>query len=190
MSDHRVLVVEDDESIAELYRTFLEAEYPVESAHTVEEAIELVESSGESYDVVLLDRRLPDGPGRTVLEAIRDRNLDCRVAMVTGVEPDFDILDMGFDLYLIKPIGGAELENAVKTLVNRLEYDDLLQRAAALASKRAVLESQKSRTELEESKEYERLLEEIDELDEDLMEMAKGLSTEDYRAVFRDLGQA
>lgn len=190
MSDHRVLVVEDDESIAELYRTFLEAQYPVESAGTVEEAIDIVETAGESYDVVLLDRRLPDGPGREVLEAIRKRDLNCRVAMVTGVEPDFDILDMGFDMYLIKPIGGDELEGAVETLVHRLEYDDLLQRAAALASKRAVLESQKSRTELEGSPEYERLLEEIDALDEDLMELAEGMTAEDYRAVFRDIGQA
>ncbi|MGM0605190.1 MAG: response regulator [Halobacteriota archaeon] len=191
MSTHRVLIVEDDESIADLYRQFLDATYAVETVHTASDAIDrLTDEDRPAIDGVLLDRRLPDGPGADVLEEIREEALDCRVAMVTGVEPDFDIVDMGFDLYVVKPVDRQELLDAVETLLVRAEYDGLLQRAAALASTRALLESQKSRTELATSEEYAELLSDIDALDSELIEMAEGLTAEDYRVMFRDLGRA
>lgn len=191
MGDRRVLVVEDDKSIAGLYARFLEESYRVETVHTAADAIERVQRDDASaIDVVLLDRRLPDGPGSDVLEAINEKGLDCRVGMVTGVEPDFDIVDMGFDLYIVKPVSRTDLREAVKTLVIRSEYDGLLQEATALASKRAVLESEKSRSELDASEEYTNLLDQINELDEEFIEVAENLTSEDYRVVFRDLGRS
>lgn len=191
MGDRRVLVVEDDESIAGLYTQFLEESYTIETAHTAADAIERVQrDDAAGIDVVLLDRRLPDGPGSDVLEAIRENGLDCRVGMVTGVEPDFDIVDMGFDLYIVKPVNRQDLREAVETLVIRSEYDGLLQEATALASKRALLESEKSRSELSASEEYTNLLDQINELDEEFIAVAENLTTEDYRVVFRDLGRS
>ena len=96
MSDPTVLVVEDEPDIAALYSGFLEERYDVTVAETATEAVDRVDAA---VDVVLLDRRLPDGSGDDVLEHIRESGYDCRVAMVTAVEPDFDIIDMGFDLY-------------------------------------------------------------------------------------------
>ena len=95
MGEPTVLVVEDESDIAALYAGFLRERYAVTVAATVAEAKEVVD---ESFDAVLLDRRLPDGSGDEVLEHVRERGLDCRVAMVTAVEPDFDIIGMGFDL--------------------------------------------------------------------------------------------
>jgi len=57
----------------------------------------------ETVDVVLLDRMMPGMSGQEVLAAIRERGLDCRVAMVTAVDADFDVIEMGFDEYLGKP---------------------------------------------------------------------------------------
>lgn len=43
---------------------------------------------------------MPGMSGQEVLEAIRDRGYGCMVAMLTVVEPDIDIIKIGFDKYL------------------------------------------------------------------------------------------
>ena len=196
MSDDTILVVEDDPTVTHLYNQFLEPEYTVVTTTTAAEAIDVLhgesapegEQLPDSVDAVLLDRRLPDEPGETVLEVIEEEDLDCRVAMVTGVEPDFDIVDMGFDLYILKPVEHDELMDAVDTLFVRSEYGGLLREAASLASKRALLEANKSDEELDASEEYSELLDRMEELDDELMDLAGSLSTDDYRVMFRDIG--
>ena len=186
MSGTSVLVVEDEPDIAALYAGFLEERYDVTVAETAAEAIEIVD---ESFDAVLLDRRLPDGSGDDVLEHIRENGFDCRVAMVTAVEPDFDIIDMGFDLYLTKPVSRTNLLDALETLLTRNEYDDLLQEAASLASKRAVLKSQKPTARLEGNESYTELVDRLEAIDADIDDIGESLSTDDYRAMFRDIGE-
>ena len=187
MSDPSILVVEDEPDIAALYAGFLKERYDVSVTETATEAIDRVDGA---IDVVLLDRRLPDGSGDDVLEHIREAGYDCRVAMVTAVEPDFDIIEMGFDLYLTKPVSRSKLLTAIDTLLTRSEYDDLIQEAAALASKRAVLNSQKPAAQREGNESYADLLNRLDSLDADIDNLGKSLSSDDYRAMFRDLGEA
>jgi len=195
MTSKTILVVEDETSVTKLYVQFLEPEYTVLTAETAQEGIDILLGQDEAtdagaaeIDTVLLDRRLPDAPGEEVLDLIEEHGFDCRVAMVTGVEPDFDIVDMGFDLYIVKPVTRSELLEAVGTLFVRSEYGGLLREAASLASKRALLESEKSDAELEASEEYSTLLDRMSELDDELLDLAESLSSDDYRVMFRDLG--
>ena len=209
MTNQTILVVEDDTSVTKLYVQFLDPEYTVLTAETAQAGIETLREStaraeGEAtdseseseattetaVDAVLLDRRLPDAPGEEVLDYIEEHELDCRVAMVTGVEPDFDIVGMGFDLYIVKPVTRSELLEAVETLFVRSEYGGLLREAASLASKRALLESEKSDEALAASEEYSLLLDRMSELDDELLDLAGSLSSDDYRVMFRDLGSA
>jgi len=196
MTAGTILVVEDETSVTKLYVQFLEPEYTVLTAETAQEGIDALlgedgdDPAATAVDAVLLDRRLPDAPGEEVLDFIDEQDFDCRVAMVTGVEPDFDIVDMGFDLYIVKPVTRSELLEAVETLFVRSEYGGLLREAASLASKRALLESQKSEAELEASAEYSTLLDRMSELDDELLDLAGSLSSDDYRVMFRDLGNA
>jgi len=196
MTAGTILVVEDETSVTKLYVQFLEPEYTVLTAETAQEGIDALlgedgnDPTATAVDAVLLDRRLPDAPGEEVLDFIDEQDFDCRVAMVTGVEPDFDIVDMGFDLYIVKPVTRSELLEAVETLFVRSEYGGLLREAASLASKRALLESQKSEAELEASAEYSTLLDRMSELDDELLDLAGSLSSDDYRVMFRDLGNA
>lgn len=183
-----VLIVEDEPDVAGLYRGALESTgHATETSHSITDALETVD---DSYGIVLLDRRLPDGEGQEFLNGIHERGLDLRVAMVTAVVPDFDIVEMGFDLYLLKPLDKAELLEAVETLTHRAEYDETLQRAASLASKRAVLEAEKPDEELNASEEYEKLTAELSALDEELSELTEKFENEDYRRMFQDLGGA
>ncbi|SEV93950.1 response regulator transcription factor [Natrinema salifodinae] len=149
-----VLIVEDEPDLASLYATWIGDEYDVETAHDGSEALDAID---ETTDVVLLDRRMPGLSGDTVLDAIRDRSLDCRVAMVTAVEPDFDIVELGFDDYLVKPVSKDELAETIDQLLLRSTYDEQLQEFFALASKKALLDEQKTEAERKASQEYAEL---------------------------------
>jgi DNA-binding response OmpR family regulator len=181
-----VLIVEDEPDVAETYNLWLADEYDVRMAEDGDEGLAKLD---DSVDVVLLDRMMPGLSGDEVLARIRERGLDCRVAMVTAVEPDFDILEMGFDAYLCKPVRSEQLHDTVSNLRERSAYDDLLQEYYALVEKRATLEATKSSTELTDSEEYQQLQERIEELKGDLSETLGGIEDdEDFIATLRGLG--
>jgi DNA-binding response OmpR family regulator len=180
-----VLVVEDEEGLAELYQEWLSDDYHVSVAYTASDALDLVD---ETVDVVLLDRRLPDGSGSGVLEEIRSSGLDCRVAMVTAVDPDFDIIRMGFDAYLTKPVSQDDLHEVVTTLESRRNYDDQLDTYLSLVEKRTALEQSKPEAELETNPEYQELTAEIEAHSEDIDDMLESFDEDDFRAAFLTLG--
>ncbi len=167
MSEHppTVLVVEDEPDLADLYAAWLGDDYRVRTAYGGNEALEQIDAD---VDAILLDRRMPGLSGDEVLMEIRERGIDCRVAMVTAVEPDFDILEMGFDDYLVKPVTKEALRETVEGLLRRGGYDAGVQELFALTSKRAVLEAEKNASELAENAEYQELTERIEELRESL----------------------
>jgi DNA-binding response OmpR family regulator len=184
-SDPVVLIVEDEQDVAETYRLWLEDQYTVRVARDGNEGLDALD---DSVAVVLLDRMMPGLSGSEVLERIRDEGLDCRVAMVTAVEPDFDILEMGFDAYLSKPVKGKQLEETIKNLLERSEYDSLLQEYYSLVEKQATLEATKTAVELQESTEYADLTAQIDELRNELSETLGGIeSDEDFITTVREL---
>ncbi len=179
-----MLVVDDERDVAELYTTWLGAEHDVESAYDGETALEMVD---ESVDVVFLDRQMPGVSGDDVLASLDERNLDCRVVMVTAVDPDFDIVEMPFDDYLTKPVGRADLLGMVEEMLTRTTYDDHIQQYYAVAAKKATLEAEKSHAELATREEYE----EISHRVERLRQQADDAVTEfdDFRSAFESLGE-
>jgi DNA-binding response OmpR family regulator len=182
--DAEVLVVDDDEGVVWTYQQYLDADYVVHTASGGEEALATLES--ENVDVVLLDRMMPGMSGREVLEEIRDREYDCRVAMVTAVDPDFDIVEMGFDDYVTKPSSKSELCETVADLLSLSDYTDQMLEYHSLVSKRVALEERKSESELEASDEYARLEEEIESVRSEL----SGFDVEDdsnFLATIRSL---
>jgi DNA-binding response OmpR family regulator len=181
-----VLVVEDEPDLADLYATWLDDDYDVRVAYGGREALDALD---DAVDVVLLDRRMPDLSGDEVLVALRERDIDCRVAMVTAVEPDFDIIEMGFDDYLVKPVSRDALVSTVSNLLLRTEYDEGVQELFSLASKKAVLESEKGPTSLQENDEYRELDDRLDGLRDDLDRKLDELDDEDgLDVLYRELG--
>ena len=181
-----VLIVEDEPDVAETYNLWLRDGYEVRVAQHGDEALDMLD---EDVDVVLLDRMMPGLSGDEVLSQIRESGYECRVAMVTAVEPDFDILEMGFDSYLTKPIRSEQLHETVENLLERSSYDGLLQEYYSLVEKQATLEATKSSAELAESDDYEDLTERIDELQDDLSQTLGGIEDdEDFIATLRGLG--
>lgn len=175
-----VLVVDDERAIVDGHAVRLESRYDVRRAYSGEEALEKLDGAVE---VVLFDRRMPGLTGEEVLSEVRERELGCRVAMLTGVEPSFDIIDTGFDDYLRKPVGTRELLDAVEGMLRRARYDRRLHEFFALASKAAVLETDRDPAELEGHPEYQALQADLRRLRSELDETLADVPVEERYAI-------
>ncbi|MFB6127394.1 MAG: HalX domain-containing protein [Halolamina sp.] len=184
MSDLTVLVVDDEPAVADGQAARLSDEYAVTTAYDGRAALETAATA--EPEVVLLDRRMPGMSGDAVLRELRRGPLDPRVAMLTGVEPDGDILAMPFDDYLVKPVAGDDLLATVEGLAARATYDEQLQEYFSLASKIAVLETEHDDETLAELSEYDELQSELTELKATLDDRLDDLGTEGFGVAIDD----
>jgi len=145
-----VLVVDDEKELADVYTFQLRDRYETRTVYGGRAALDAVD---DSVDVVLLDRRMPELSGDQVLREINDRGLDCRVIMLTAVDPGFDILDMPFDDYLCKPVERGELHAAIDHQLRTTAYARLSE-YFEIAAKRSVLEAQLPAEALRENDDY------------------------------------
>lgn len=164
-----VLIVEDEADLADLYATWLADDHEVRTAYSGEEALELMD---DAVDVVLLDRRLPGLSGDEVLEHIRSEGYECSVAMVSAVEPDFDIVAMGFDDYLVKPVGKTELCDLVDALLGLVASPETVRDYLSLVAKRDLLESEMDPVALAGNDQYEALTTAIQSYETHLVSVA------------------
>ena len=119
MSKGRVLVVDDEYGIRSGVDQILELEgYEVEEAETGEEALRALE--GPPFDIVLIDYRLPDTDGLTLLHTIRKRKLDIMTCMITAyanIETAIAATRQGIDFFLPKPFSPEDLIGVTETLI-------------------------------------------------------------------------
>lgn len=123
-----VLIVEDDEELAELLtvwtRAFCGHNTRIHTAGSVADGQAKLESQ-PAVDIVLLDRRLPDGSGREVLETV-PKGSDVITLMITAVAPGTDIIELPITDYLVKPIDEETLVKKL-SLVEKLDTADALE---------------------------------------------------------------
>ena len=111
-----VLVVDDEEAFAESAALWLEDDYQVRVATDGEAAIEKYD---RGVDAVLLDRRMPGLSGDEVLDRLDDAHGDAGIAMMSAVEPDYDVVEMPFDSYLRKPVAKDDIQAATGRSIDR-----------------------------------------------------------------------
>lgn len=120
--NNKILLVEDDPSISEMVRDYLQKEnYTVVCAFDGEEALHRV--SRETFDLILLDLMLPKLDGIELLKAIRSKHL-LPVLIMSAKDSDVDkALGLGFgaDDYIAKPFSMIELSARVKAALRRAQ---------------------------------------------------------------------
>ncbi len=131
-----VLVVDDEPEVADVYALRLDSEYETRVAYGGEEALAVID---DDVAVVLLDRRMPNLSGDDVLSAIREEGYDCRVIMLTAVDPGPDIVEMAFDEYLCKPVEKHDLVAAIEQQLAVARADDRLTEYLELRAKHSLL---------------------------------------------------
>lgn len=117
----RILVIEDEERIADFIQRGLEgAGYLVDTAGDGQTG--LLKMHNLDYDLLILDLMLPDMDGLTVLEKTRNRKVSPPVLILSArseVEDRVRGLELGADDYLVKPFAFEELLARVKALLRR-----------------------------------------------------------------------
>ena len=117
----KVLVVEDEQKVADALREGLEGErYDVVVERTGESAF--FRATTETFDLILLDLGLPGRDGLEILRALRQRAVETPVLVLTARDSLRDRvtgLDSGADDYMVKPFAFAELVARMRALVRR-----------------------------------------------------------------------
>ena len=118
----RILIIEDDTSIAELERDYLEmSQFTVGIAYTGPEGLEKARS--ESFDLIILDLMLPGADGFEICRTLRTET-DIPILMVTARKEDIDKirgLGLGADDYITKPFSPGELVARVNSHLSRFD---------------------------------------------------------------------
>ena len=153
MSKARILIVEDDADQREILTEYLNYRgYKVKNARNRSETLSFLEK--ESFDIVLLDWRLPDVEGQSLLEEIKEKYPLLQVIVITAygsVERAVDAMKKGAYHYLTKPINLEELlllieraqreqnlRSEVKRLKDRLEILTVQHSSSIIAESQAM----------------------------------------------------
>jgi len=119
MKGGKILVVEDEEKIADIVRAYLEKEgFAVSVAGTGQKAISMLK---EGFSLVILDLMLPDISGEDICRTIRNDS-DLPIIMLTAKSEEEDRvrgLGIGADDYVVKPFSPREVVARVKALLRR-----------------------------------------------------------------------
>jgi len=121
MSAKKILVVEDEASIAEVVSLYLKrAGYIVQIAADGRQALNILEK--QIPDFVILDLMLPEVDGLSLTRWLRDRS-DVPIIMLTARREEIDRiagLELGADDYVVKPFSPQELVSRVRAVMRRL----------------------------------------------------------------------
>lgn len=122
----RLLVVEDDPQLSTGLHLYLEAQgFAVTLAEDGEEGLRKA-TSLPSYDLLLLDAKLPERSGFDVLREVRSRGVSTPVLMLTGLGGHEDRMrgfELGADDYLTKPFSTEELLARVRAILRRTSQE-------------------------------------------------------------------
>jgi two-component system, repressor protein LuxO len=130
---HKILLVEDSPSLATVYQEYLRAgPYDIRHAHCIADALKFADQA--MPDGVLLDLRLPDGDGLSVLRELRGRDPDLPVVVMTAhgsVTLAVEAMQAGASDFLVKPFAPERL---TVTVANVMERAALRRQVAVLAA--------------------------------------------------------
>jgi DNA-binding response OmpR family regulator len=121
MKGSSILVVEDEEKIAEIVKAYLEKDgFSVTVAETGQKALSVLK---DGFDLVILDLMLPDIAGEDICQTIR-KDSDLPIIMLTAKSEEEDRikgLGIGADDYVVKPFSPREVVARVKALLRRVK---------------------------------------------------------------------
>ncbi|PIR86632.1 MAG: DNA-binding response regulator [Candidatus Harrisonbacteria bacterium CG10_big_fil_rev_8_21_14_0_10_49_15] len=119
----RILIVEDEEKLAQSIKKGLEAKgHAVDYVLDGQEGEQRAEMFADNYDLLILDLMLPKKNGFEVCKSLRDKGLTFPILILTArdtIEDKVLVLDNGADDYLVKPFSFEELSARMRALMRR-----------------------------------------------------------------------
>lgn len=118
----KILIVEDDQSLAQSLRKNLKNIYVVDLAYSGHQA--LLEAYSNPYDLIILDLQLPDMEGCHICQELRAAKLTMPILIISGrkrSETLAPLIEAGADDYITKPFTINELRAKLKALLRRAD---------------------------------------------------------------------
>jgi len=133
----KVLVIEDNVETQNLLKKYLQHLYDLRIAPDLHSAWELIEK--EDWDVILLDRGLPDGDGLEICAKLKRFNMDGKFPVIvltasSELEEKIKGLTAGADDYVIKPFEPRELLTRIEVVLRRRNTPSQFQSTIVLAN--------------------------------------------------------
>ena len=123
----KILLVDDEKKITEVIKAYLDKEgYDTFIAYDGQKALELFNQ--EDFDLVILDRMLPDISGEEICTKIRETSL-VHIIMLTAKTEDEDKIDgfnLGCDDYICKPFNVKELVLRIKAVFRKIQKNEII----------------------------------------------------------------
>ncbi len=123
MMNKRILIVDDERNVRMTYRAALETEgFEVAEAESGAMAVEKFAQS--TFDVAVLDLRMPEMGGLELLEVMRDKNIKTPTVIITAygdVPNAVKAMKLGAIDFLAKPVTPDELRTLLKEVIERHE---------------------------------------------------------------------
>ncbi|ESS08232.1 MAG: response regulator containing CheY-like receiver, AAA-type ATPase, and DNA-binding domain protein [uncultured archaeon A07HN63] len=156
-----VVIVDDEERVAKCYKLFINDRY---EAHIATGGQEAVDTLTREVEVILLDRRMPEMHGHEVLDHIHAEDYDCRVIIISALDPDMEVLDYQFSKYLKKPIVKEQLLDTIEQVRMLDRYETLLTEYYQAVEKYSIMQSEFTSATLENNTQFQELEEDISHL--------------------------
>ncbi|NEQ32690.1 MAG: response regulator [Leptolyngbya sp. SIO4C5] len=144
MSKAKLLVADDEKNIRLTVAQSLDAQYEVKTAVSGQDALDQL--AKDTFDLMLLDIRMPGMDGVEVLKQLKDRQPDLKVIVISAhgtVDSAVEVMKLGAVDFLQKPFTPQEIRDLVAQVLGRSlqpqdtsSYDDLMAAAKAQASQR------------------------------------------------------
>ncbi len=119
MIELKILIVDDEQSVAEIFQLILEDEgHTVDTASSGQEALSLAESQ---YDFVVIDIDLHDISGDQVAKVILKRHTDVKIVLMTGypeLVEGIRVLDIDVADILVKPFSPDVLQRLIREVIS------------------------------------------------------------------------
>ncbi|MBR2245811.1 MAG: sporulation transcription factor Spo0A [Bacilli bacterium] len=128
MKKIRVLAVDDNKNLIEMMKEYFKDSADIEitlKAHDGSEGLRLIEKKQDEYDVVLLDLIMPNKDGVTILEYMKNKNIDKKVIVLTSYNTQDmirKVSELGISYFVLKPFELEDLEKRILEVAEGVKF--------------------------------------------------------------------
>ena len=128
MEKTKLLVVDDNRSLVEMIKEYFSDHADIKVAHEAydgADAVRIIESKQEEYDIILLDLIMPNKDGVSVLEYMKEKGIAKKVIVLTSYNTQDmirKVSELGVSYFILKPFELSDLEKRIRQVSEGVKY--------------------------------------------------------------------
>lgn len=128
MTKIKLLVVDDNKSLVEMIKEYFNDNAEIKVSLTAQdglEAMRLIETKQDEFDILLLDLIMPNKDGLSVVEEMKNKNISKKIMILTSYNTQDmirKVSELGVSYFMLKPFELSELEKRIKEVSSGVKY--------------------------------------------------------------------